>query len=317
MTNHPAYSPPSLRHDSAGNTLSSGQDTKPPMIDGPTVPAMPAVDAATLPLMRAVEQVTPAFSVCIAVRDRPELLVKSIRSVLAGTFSDFELIVVDDGSAVAVRDGLAAAGLLSDRRIRVVRQDPTGISAARNTALRVARGRVVTVLDSDDELAPDGLARLHEFVTRTGARWVYTDYEEIVGDSAKVIRLPSYPDARRMLRSVLTRPRLPFKHSGMTIDRVLLKELGGYDEQMSIKVDVELVLRALSNGVHLQRLDEPIVRFHRHSGSISRRRVAGLLAWRKMIKKYSRPRIPGLALCIVTVRAVSEIGKWAVTAAGR
>lgn len=278
---------------------------------------MPVVDASTLPLMRAAEQVNPAFSVCIAVRDRPELLVKSIQSVLAGSFSDFELIVVDDGSAVAVRDGLAAAGLLADERIRVLRQQPTGISAARNAALRIARGRVVTVLDSDDELAPDGLARLHDFLARTDARWVYTDYEEVVGDSTKVIRLPSYPDPRRMLRSVLTRPRLPFKHSGMTIDRELLLQLGGYDEQMTIKVDVELVLRALSNGVHLQRLDEPIVRFQRHSGNISRRRVAGLVAWRKMINMYSRPHVPGLALCIVTVRAVSEIGKWAVTAAGR
>ncbi|MEV4659305.1 glycosyltransferase [Micromonospora sp. NPDC049301] len=278
---------------------------------------MPAVDAATLPTMRAAGQVTPVISVCIAVRDRPELLVKSIQSVLTGSFDDFELIVVDDGSAVPVRDGLAEAGLLADRRIRLVRQQPTGISAARNAALRIARGRVVTVLDSDDELAPDGLARMHDFLTRTGARWVYTDYEEIVGDSVKVIRLPSYPDPRRMLRSVLTRPRLPFKHSGMTMDRSLLLELGGYDEQMSIKVDVELVLRALSNGVHLQRLDEPIVRFQRHSGSISRRRLAGLVAWRKMIKMYSRPRVPGLALCIVSVRAVSEIGKWLVTAVGR
>ncbi|WP_377511947.1 glycosyltransferase family 2 protein [Micromonospora vulcania] len=267
--------------------------------------------------MRAVERVSPAISVCIAVRDRPELLVKSIRSVLAGSFSDFEIVVVDDGSAVPVRDGLAEVGLLADRRIRVVRQQPTGISAARNAALRVARGTVVTVLDSDDELAPDGLARIHAFLAQTGARWVYTDYEELVGGSARTIRLPSYPDPRRMLWSVLTRPRLPFKHSGMTIDRELLLQLGGYDEQMSIKVDVELVLRALSSGVHLHRLDQPVVRFHRHSGSISRRRLAGLAAWRKMVKKYTRPRVPGLALCIVAVRGVSEIGKWLVTVAGR
>ncbi|MFI6262300.1 glycosyltransferase family 2 protein [Micromonospora sp. NPDC051006] len=316
MTSHPAYSTPSLR-DSAGSTLPSDQEPQLSKLDEPTVLMMPAVDASTVSLVRAAERVTPAISVCIAVRDRPQLLVKSIQSVLANSFSDFEIVVVDDGSAVPARDGLAEAGLLADRRILVVRQEPTGISAARNAALRVARGRTVTVLDSDDELAPDGLARIHDFLSRTGARWVYTDYEEFVGDSARVIRLPSYPDSRRMLWSVLTRPRLPFKHSGMSIDRQLLLQLGGYDEQMSIKVDVELVLRALSTGVHLQRLDQPVVRFHRHSGNISRRRLAGVAAWRKMIKKYSRPRIPGLALCIVAVRAASEVGKWLVTAVGR
>ncbi|MBQ0900516.1 glycosyltransferase [Micromonospora sp. U21] len=314
--------------DPAGSPAPSGYGPRLSNIDAPTEPMMPAVmspnlsatpniDAPTLPSMRAVEPVTPAFSVCIAVRDRPQLLVKSIQSVLAGSFGDFEIVVVDDGSAVPVREGLAEARLLDDRRIRVVRQQPTGISAARNAALRVARGRFVTVLDSDDELSPDGLARIHGFLARTGARWVYTDYEERVGGSAKVIRLPSYPTPRRMLWSVLTRPRLPFKHSGMSIDRQLLVQLGGYDERMPIKVDVELVLRALSNGVHLQRLDHPVVVFHRHGGSISRRRLAGLAAWHRMIRRYSRPRVPGLALTVVGVRAVSELGKWLVTAIGK
>jgi glycosyltransferase involved in cell wall biosynthesis len=275
------------------------------------------VDAPTLPSLPVVARVVPAISVCIAVRDRPGLLVKSIRSVLAGTFGDFEVIVVDDGSATPVRDALVEAGLLADPRVRLVRQEPSGISAARNTALRVARGRFVTVLDSDDELTDEGLARIEEFLARTGARWVYTDYEEWIGDSRRIIRLPAYRSPRRMLWSVLVRPRLPFKHSGMSIDRELLLELGGYDERMPIKVDVELVLRALSNGVHLQRLAHPVVRFRRHGGNISRRRLAGLAAWFKMINKYSRPRVPGLALGLVAIRATSEIGKWLVTVVGR
>ncbi|TWJ23720.1 glycosyltransferase family 2 protein [Micromonospora endolithica] len=285
----------------------------------PTVPATPTsrTDAPTMPSVPAVARVNPAISVCIAVRDRPELLVKSIRSVVAGAFHNFEVVVVDDGSHTPAREALAESGLLADARIRVVRQEPAGISVARNTALRTARGKYITVLDSDDELARDGLERINEFLVRTGASWVYTDYEESTGDTSRVISLPAYPDPRRMLWSVLMRPRLPFKHSGMSIDRDLLLELGGYDEQMPIKVDVELVLRALSRGVHLQRLPHPVVRFHRHEGNISRRRLAGLSAWAKMIRTYTPPRRPGLALGLLTVRAASEIGKWLVTAAGR
>lgn len=255
----------------------------------------------------------PAISVCIAVRNRPELLVKSVRSILDGGFRDFEVVIVDDGSTDPVQEGLATAGLLADERIRLVRQRPSGISVARNTALKVARGRYVTVLDSDDELAPDGLNRIHEFLSRTGAQWIYTDYEEFVGDSGRVIRLPSYPSPRRMLWSVLARPRLPFKHSGMSIDRELLVRLGGYDENTPIKVDVELVLRALTAGVHLVHLAHPVVRFHRHGDNISRRRLAGLAVWYRLINTYSRPRIPGLALAIVAVRALSEFGKSLVT----
>ncbi|MCX4386388.1 glycosyltransferase [Micromonospora peucetia] len=277
----------------------------------------PSVDAPTVAFLEPVREVAPAISVCIAVRDRPALLVKSIRSVLAGSFDDFEVVVVDDGSSVPAQDCLAEAGLLADERIRLVRQKPSGISAARNTALRIARGRWITVLDSDDELTEDGLARIREFLATTGASWIYTDYEEIVGGTTRPIRLPSYETPGRMLRSVLIRPRLPFKHSGMSIDRQLLVTLGGYDDQLFIKVDVELVLRALTAGIRLEHLPHPVVRFHRHDGSISRQRFAGLGVWFQLINEYRRPRLPGLALGFKTVRAASEIGKWLVASLGR
>ncbi|MGC1211392.1 MAG: glycosyltransferase [Micromonospora sp.] len=265
----------------------------------------------------AVRPARPTISVCIAVRNRPALLVKSVRSILDGGFRDFEVVIVDDGSTVPVQEGLAEAGLLADERIRLVRRPPSGISAARNTALKVARGRYITVLDSDDELAPDGLSRIHEFLSRTGAQWVYTDYEELVGGTGRVIRLPAYDSPRRMLWSVLTRPRLPFKHSGMSIDRELLVRLGGYDENTPIKVDVELVLRALAGDVRLMHLAYPVVRFHRHGDNISRKRLAGLSVWYRLINTYSRPRIPGLALAVVAFRALSELGKALVTSLGR
>jgi glycosyltransferase involved in cell wall biosynthesis len=286
----------------------------------PLQPYQPMPPFAPAPVIGEPEPrpAPPTISVCIAVRNRPALLVKSVRSVLDNGFADFEIVIVDDGSTVPVQEGLAEAGLLADERIRLVRQRPSGISTARNTALKVARGRYVTVLDSDDELAPGGLNRIHAFLTETGAQWVYTDYEElVVGGAGRVIRLPSYPSARRMLWSVLTRPRLPFKHSGMSIDRELLIRLGGYDENTPIKVDVELVLRALSSGVRLVHLAHPVVRFHRHGDNISRKRLAGLAVWYRLINSYSRPRIPGLALAIVAFRALSEFGKALVTSLGR
>ena len=279
----------------------------------PHPPAQPAAPAYAVPAPRT----TPAISVCIAVRNRPALLVKSVRSVLDGTFDDYEVVIVDDGSTVPVQEGLAAAGLLADERIRLVRQPPSGISAARNTALKVARGRYVTVLDSDDEFAPDGLARIHEVLQRTGARWIYTDYEELTATGGRVIRLPAYRSPRRMLWAVLSRPRLPFKHSGMSMERSVLTGLGGYDEKTPIKVDVELVLRALAAGTALVHLAHPVVRFHRHADNISRRRVAGLRVWYRLINTYSRPRIPGVALALVGLRASSEVGKARVTAQGR
>jgi glycosyltransferase involved in cell wall biosynthesis len=257
--------------------------------------------------------VQPTFTVCIVVRDRAVLLVNAVRSVLANTFEDFELVVVDDGSQTPVTTVLAEAKLAGDRRVRVVTQPPTGIAEARNLGLRTATGRYLTVLDSDDELTPDALAQLHRLLAATGGNWVYADYTEVSRGSDRLIRLPEYASARRMLVGVLTRPRLPFKHSGTTIDRHLLNRIGGYDESFRLFEDIELMLRALNSGVHPCHVAHPIVRFYRHDGNATRGRLAGLVFWFRLIEMYRPVRWPGVALAIKTLRTLSEMGKWLVT----
>lgn len=93
-------------------------------------------------------------------------------SVLAQTFGDFEWIVVDDGSkpeSAAFLEDFAE----TDSRIRVMRQDNAGVSAARNTALEAMDGRFFTFLDSDDLLSPTFLAEAVETLERTGADVAY------------------------------------------------------------------------------------------------------------------------------------------------
>ncbi|MEH1165415.1 glycosyltransferase [Micromonospora sp. CPCC 205539] len=265
------------------------------------------MDAVTTPLVR------PTFSVCIVVRDRATLLVNAVRSVLDNTFRDFELVIVDDGSQVPVGRVIEEARLTADRRVRVLSQPPTGIAEARNRGLRAAVGRYVTVLDSDDELTPDALARLHELLTTTGRSWVYADYIEITRGATRPIRLPEYASADRMLLGVLTRPRLPFKHSGTTIDRHVLDTIGVYDESFRLFEDVELMLRALRSGVHPCHLDHPIVRFQRHDGNVTRGRLGGLVFWFRLIDMYQPSRVPGVGLGIKALRTLSETGKWFVT----
>jgi glycosyltransferase involved in cell wall biosynthesis len=89
-----------------------------------------------------VSVITPAFNAAPYVRE-------TLDSVLAQTFTDFEVIVVDDGSTdetAAIVDWYAQR----DPRVRVVRQANRGIAAARNTAIAHARGRFLALLDSDD-----------------------------------------------------------------------------------------------------------------------------------------------------------------------
>ncbi|MGQ0741132.1 MAG: glycosyltransferase family 2 protein [Alphaproteobacteria bacterium] len=93
----------------------------------------------------------PLFSVIIPAHNRAHVLGNAIRSVRAQTCQDFEIIVVDDGSA---DDPCSVAQSFGDARIRVIRRPHQGAGAARNTGIEMAHGRYVAFLDSDDEFLP-------------------------------------------------------------------------------------------------------------------------------------------------------------------
>lgn len=103
---------------------------------------------------------TPSISVVVPVYNGAELVGRAINSVLAQTFADWELIAVDDGSSDGT-PGVLASFVAADSRVRVITHRPNrGLSAARNSAMRSARGEWIAYLDHDDEYYPGYLAGL-------------------------------------------------------------------------------------------------------------------------------------------------------------
>ncbi len=94
------------------------------------------------------------ISVIIPTFNRLQLLQKAVNSILGQSFTDCELIIVDDGST----DGTAGCFSRYHDRIRLLYQENRGPAAARNKAIRVARGELIAFLDSDDMFFPDKLA---------------------------------------------------------------------------------------------------------------------------------------------------------------
>ena len=112
----------------------------------------------------------PAISVIVPVCDVAGYVGPCLASLLSETETDFDAIVVDDGSTDdSLAEVQAAAG--DDPRVTVLTRPNGGLSAARNTGLEAASGDYIAFLDSDDRLAPDFLERLRGAVERTGCAW--------------------------------------------------------------------------------------------------------------------------------------------------
>ena len=116
----------------------------------------------------------PEVSVIIPVYNTEQFLEDCLNSVLAQTFTDFEIIAVDDGStdnSAAIVKRFSA----KDNRIVIIHQENKGLSEARNTGIKAARGNWITFVDSDDMLAPSFLQKLWDAATQNKANIACSD----------------------------------------------------------------------------------------------------------------------------------------------
>jgi len=116
----------------------------------------------------------PAVTVVMPTYNRPEFIAASIESVLAQTFREWELIVVNDGGSREVEATIAP--FLADSRVRYAYARHGGLSAARNVGMALAEGEYIAQLDDDDVYYPDHLETLVSFLrANPGCEAAYTD----------------------------------------------------------------------------------------------------------------------------------------------
>jgi glycosyltransferase involved in cell wall biosynthesis len=183
----------------------------------------------------------PAVTVAIPAFNRERWVAAAVRSVLAQTYGDFELLVVDDGSTDATPH---LVGRIADARVRVIRRPHGGISRAMNTGLRAARGRYVARLDSDDLWLPDLLAtQVAVLDARPEVGVAYARAQGIEADGRPTPHVwgiaPRWPgDAlASMLWGDFT------CNITVVARRTCIERAGGYDETLATNEDWDLWLR--------------------------------------------------------------------------
>ncbi len=195
----------------------------------------------------------PLVSVIIPTFNRATWVREAIDSVLAQTFRDFELIVVDDGSTDTTREGL---GLYGDR-LRVVYQTRQGVSAARNRGLKMAAGKWLAFLDSDDLWLPQKLETQVDFLHRNPWAEICQTEEIWIRHGRRVNprkkhRKPSGDIFAPSLSLCLVSP------SAVMLKMSLLKEVGFFDQSLPACEDYDLWLR-ISCRKPVFLIEEPLV----------------------------------------------------------
>ncbi len=206
----------------------------------------------------------PLVSVVIPTYNRCNRLAGAIDSVLQQTYAPLELIVVDDGSTDGTTDMLKGHG----DGIRVIRQENRGVSGARNTGVRAAKGGLIALLDSDDRWLPGKLEHQVAYF-QSSPQAMICQTEEIWIRGGKRVN----PKKRhRKFSGMIFEKTLPLclvSPSAVMMRASLFKEVGLFDEDLPACEDYDLWLRITwKYPVHLIRIPL-IVKHGGHADQLS------------------------------------------------
>jgi glycosyltransferase involved in cell wall biosynthesis len=186
---------------------------------------------------------SPLVSVSIATRDRADLLEDALSSILCQTVQDFEVIIIDDGSTDNTREVVES---FNDPRFRYFYQEAAGISAARNKALDVSRGRFTAVMDDDDIMPPwrleRSLASIH--AGEHGAVGTFVTFSDVSGE------MISWADPFPTLLGASMRGGFAGHPTWMI--RTDVMRAFRYDETYTSAVDNNIALRMVRSGVKIR-----------------------------------------------------------------
>ena len=196
-------------------------------------------------------------SVVMSVYNDCKYLRESIESILAQTFSNFEFIIVDDGST---DDTLSLIRKFNDDRICLLKQDHKGLPAALNYGISKANGDLVVRMDADDISFPDRIEKQVAFMDSN-------PIVDMVGGSAEIINNIGETIGRRS--SIIGEENIvklapyanPTIHPTLCFKRNVINKIGGYREAFLYAQDYDLVLRMIDLKYRIDNMPDTLIKY--------------------------------------------------------
>jgi glycosyltransferase involved in cell wall biosynthesis len=224
----------------------------------------------------------PAVSVVIATHNYGRFLRGAVESVLAQTFDDFELIVIDDGSTDATP--CIMRPYLTDPRVRYLRTAHRGQPAAKNAGVDLARAPLIAFLDGDDVWLPMKLERQVALFQADADLGVVYARRWLIDEHGRHLEYEQPSLYRGFVLEALFRTNFVC-FSSAVVRRAVLDEAGAFDEGLSLAIDYDLWLRvALSHP--FDYVDEPLVEYRTGHASLSCRTEDRLRTVTRIMQRF-------------------------------
>jgi glycosyltransferase involved in cell wall biosynthesis len=210
---------------------------------------------------------SPTVSVMMPVFNSGRFVAAVVRSLLAQTYRDFELLIMDDGSrddSPRILRDLAE----TDPRIRLSLRENHGTLATRNELLKLARGKYLAVNDSDDLSLPHRLERQVAFLDAHPDVAVVGGWFDMIDARGRRLTTLHPPADDAEIQRLALRGHCSICHSAGMMRRDAVERVGGYGRDFKFAHDLELWLRLGEVG-KLANLPETVIQFRLHQNSIS------------------------------------------------
>jgi len=224
-------------------------------------------DLSNIDSQDSKQEKKPLVSVLMCVFNAEDYLDEAIESILQQTFSDFEFIILDDGSkdnSLKIIQKYAARNY----RIQVISRENRGIIPSRNELLAASQGEYVAVMDADDIALPNRFnlqvqyLRSHPEVLGVGGNY------HVIDSKGRFLTTFTLPETNDEIQKMMLVGHTAILHPTSMFRSNSIKEIGGYDPEYHLVEDLDLWLRLGEKG-QIANLNVSVLKYRLHGNSIS------------------------------------------------
>ncbi|MDX1366006.1 glycosyltransferase [Pseudomonas sp.] len=210
---------------------------------------------------------SPVVSVLMPVFNGEKYLAKAMSSILSQTFRDFELLVLDDGSADDSLKILREFEVL-DSRIRLTTRENRGLIATLNELVVQARGKYMARMDTDDIALPGRFARQLDFLEKNPSVVCVGGSFDIIDGAGRYLTTLKQPQLNAEIQKLMLVGHVAINHPTVMVRSATMRAVGGYDARYEAAEDYDLWLRIGEIG-ELANLSEVVLKYRLHENSVS------------------------------------------------